>query len=64
MWPKNGPKPTSKKNVAEDTWLMTTSLRTANNLEVNMKAGNRDFGLNTAFKENKISESLLRRKYA
>lgn len=64
LWKKNGPKPVSKKNLTESSWLMKASVVTPNNLEVNFKAGSREFGLDSEYKEGKISEVALKRKYS
>ena len=64
VWKKGGPKPVSKKIVHETTWLVKSSVVTPNNLEVNFKAGSRDYGLASDYKENKLSELALKKKYA
>ena len=61
---KNGPKPESKKNTDESTWLMRYSFDTANSLEVNIKVGSRECGLNAVSDDGKISELSLKKKYS
>ena len=64
LWKKNGPKPESKKNTDESTWLMRYSFDTANSLEVNIKVGSRECGLNAVSDDGKISELSLKKKYS
>ena len=64
VWRKNGPKPASKTSVESNTWLVKTAICTPDNLEVNLKAGSREFGLHSEYVENKLSELALKRKYS
>lgn len=64
LWKKSGPKPQSKKNLDEPYWMLATSITTANNLEVNIKAGSREFGLSSTADDYKISELSLKKRYA
>ena len=64
VWKKNGPKPESTTTTAESTWLVKTCVVTATDLQVSMKAGSRDFGLNATYEENRVSELSLKKKYS
>ena len=64
VWRKNGPKPVSKTNLSSDSWLIKTAICTPDNLEVNFKAGSREFGLHSEYTEGKLSELSLKRKYS
>ena len=64
VWKKNGPKPVSSKNLQESCWLSEQTVCTPNNLEVNFKAGSREFGLSSEQKDGKISEVALKRRYS
>ena len=64
VWKKNGPKPVSTKNLEESCWLIKSTVCTPNNLEVNFKAGSREFGLNSEQVDGKISELTLKRRYS
>ena len=61
VWKRGGPKPVSKKNLQETTWMIRSTVVTPNNLEVNFKAGSREFGLASDYKENKLSELSLKK---
>ena len=65
LWTKGGPKPVSTKTLNQSSWLLSSSVNTPNRLEVNFKAGgSREFGLSSNYEENKLSEVVLKRKYA
>ena len=64
IWQKDGPKPVSRKNTTESSWLVQSSIKTPGGLQVNFKAGSREFGLSEQYLENKISEVALKKKYA
>ena len=64
LWTKGGPKPVSTKTLNQSSWLLTSSLNTPNRLEVNFKAGSREFGLSSEYAEGKLSEVALKRKYS
>ena len=64
LWTKGGPKPVSTKTFNQSSWLLSSSVNTPHRLEVNFKAGSREFGLSSDYAEGKLSEVALKRKYA
>ena len=64
VWKKNGPKPVSKQNTGDSCWLVETTVCTPNNLEVNFKAGSREYGLSAEQRNGKVSEVSLKRRYS